>query len=83
MHQKAYADVTLVPKMSEQYCLHMVVLAFEQYRKQMTELPSTEKLSRIGIDADYVILAGIRQADCKALLTFDRRLGRERGVSAL
>lgn len=33
--------------------------------------------------ADYVILAGTRRAGCKALLTFDRRLGRERGVSAL
>ena len=33
--------------------------------------------------ADYVILSGIRRAGCKALLTFDRRLGRERGVSAL
>lgn len=33
--------------------------------------------------ADYVIVAGTRRAGCKALLTFDRRLGRERGVSAL
>jgi predicted nucleic-acid-binding protein len=33
--------------------------------------------------ADYVILAGTRRAGCKSLLTFDRRLGRERGVSAL
>jgi predicted nucleic-acid-binding protein len=33
--------------------------------------------------ADYVILAGMRAAGCKALLTFDRRLGRERGVSVL
>jgi predicted nucleic-acid-binding protein len=33
--------------------------------------------------ADYVILAATRRAGCKALLTFDRRLGKERGVSAL
>ena len=33
--------------------------------------------------ADCVILAGTRRAGCKGLLTFDRRLGRERGVSAL
>ena len=33
--------------------------------------------------ADYVILATTRQAGCRALLTFDRRLGRERGVSAV
>ncbi len=33
--------------------------------------------------ADYVILAGTRRAGCKTLLTLDRRLGRERGVSAL
>jgi len=33
--------------------------------------------------ADYVILAGTRRADCKALLTFDRRLGKETGASAL
>jgi predicted nucleic-acid-binding protein len=33
--------------------------------------------------ADYVILASARRAGCRALLTFDRRLGKERGVSAL
>ena len=38
--------------------------------------------------ADYVIVASMRRAGCRALLTFDRRtfdrrLGKERGVSAL
>jgi predicted nucleic-acid-binding protein len=33
--------------------------------------------------ADYVILAITRRAGCRALLTFDRRLGKERGVSAV
>jgi predicted nucleic-acid-binding protein len=33
--------------------------------------------------ADYVILASTRRAGCRALLTFDRRLGKERGVSAV
>jgi predicted nucleic-acid-binding protein len=33
--------------------------------------------------ADYVILAATRRTGCRALLTFDRRLGRERGVSAV
>jgi predicted nucleic-acid-binding protein len=33
--------------------------------------------------ADYVILAATRREGCRALLTFDRRLGKERGVSAL
>jgi predicted nucleic-acid-binding protein len=33
--------------------------------------------------ADYVILAATRRAGCRALLTFDRRLARERSVSAL
>jgi predicted nucleic-acid-binding protein len=33
--------------------------------------------------ADYVILAATRQAGCRTLLTFDRRLGKERGVSAV
>ena len=33
--------------------------------------------------ADYVILATTRRAGCRALLTFDRRLGKERGVSAV
>jgi predicted nucleic-acid-binding protein len=33
--------------------------------------------------ADYVILAATRRAGCRALLSFDRRLGKERGVSAL
>jgi predicted nucleic-acid-binding protein len=33
--------------------------------------------------ADYVILAATRRQGCRALLTFDRRLGKERGVSAL
>lgn len=33
--------------------------------------------------ADYVILAATRRERCRALLTFDRRLGKERGASAL
>lgn len=33
--------------------------------------------------ADYVILATTRRANCRALLTFDRRLGKERGVNAV
>jgi predicted nucleic-acid-binding protein len=33
--------------------------------------------------ADYVILATMRRANCRSLLTFDRRLGRERGVGAV
>ena len=33
--------------------------------------------------ADYVILAATRRADCRTLLTFDRRLGKERGASAI
>jgi predicted nucleic-acid-binding protein len=33
--------------------------------------------------ADYVILATTRRAGCRALLTFDRRLGKEAGVSAV
>lgn len=33
--------------------------------------------------ADYVILAATRRAGCRTLLTFDRRLGKERGVSAV
>jgi predicted nucleic-acid-binding protein len=33
--------------------------------------------------ADYVILATTRRTGCRSLLTFDRRLGREQGVSAL
>lgn len=53
MHQKAYEDVTLVPHMSDQYCLHMVVLAFEQYRKMMTELPPVAGFSLINCDAGY------------------------------
>ena len=35
MHQKAYAEVTYVPPMSDAYCLHLVVVAFEEYRKKM------------------------------------------------
>jgi predicted nucleic-acid-binding protein len=33
--------------------------------------------------ADHVILATTRRAGCRALLTFDRRLGKEAGVSAV
>ncbi|WP_437497528.1 PIN domain-containing protein [Sorangium sp. So ce1099] len=33
--------------------------------------------------ADYVILATTRREGCRALLTFDRRLGKERGANAL
>lgn len=54
MHQKPYADVTLVPRLSDQYCLHMVVLAFEQYRKMMTELPPVAAWSPFRC-ADYML----------------------------
>ena len=33
--------------------------------------------------ADYVILATTRRAGCRTLLTFDRRLAKERGVSGV
>jgi predicted nucleic-acid-binding protein len=33
--------------------------------------------------ADYVILAATRRTGCRTLLTFDRRLGKERGASAV
>ncbi len=39
MHQKAYADATLVPTMADAYCLHLVVVAFEEYRKMMVDAP--------------------------------------------
>lgn len=39
MHQKAYADATLVPTMADAYCLHLVVVAFEEYRKMMEDAP--------------------------------------------
>ena len=39
MHQKAYADITLVPTMSDAYCLHLVVVAFEEYRKMLVDAP--------------------------------------------
>lgn len=39
MHQKAYADATIVPSMSDAYCLHLVVVAFEEYRKMMIDAP--------------------------------------------
>ncbi len=32
---------------------------------------------------DYVILAATRRAGCRTLLTFDRRLAKERGVSGV
>lgn len=52
MHQKPYADVTLVPKMIDQFCLHLVVVAFEQYRALMTELPPVGAFSGITLP-DY------------------------------
>jgi len=39
MHQKAYADVTLVPTMADVYCLHLVVVAFEEYREMLVDAP--------------------------------------------
>jgi predicted nucleic-acid-binding protein len=33
--------------------------------------------------ADYLILSASRTADCRALLTFDRRFAKERGVNLL
>lgn len=54
MHQAPYADVTLIPHMTDRYCLHMVVLAFEQYRKLMTELPPIAAPTNIRI-GDYTL----------------------------
>lgn len=39
MHQKAYKDVTLVPTLADAYCLHLVVVAFEEYRKMLVDAP--------------------------------------------
>ncbi len=40
--------------------------------------------SKGGADfGDYVILAATRRAGCRTLLTFDRRLAKERGVSGV
>lgn len=44
MHQKAYADITLVPTMSDAYCLHLVVVAFEEYRKMLVDAPPTPSI---------------------------------------
>ena len=39
MHQRAYKDITLVPTMADAYCLHLVVVAFEEYRKMLIDTP--------------------------------------------
>lgn len=39
MHQKAYSDATLVPTVADAYCLNLVVVAFEEYRKRMIDTP--------------------------------------------
>jgi hypothetical protein len=44
MHQKAYADATLVPTMADAYCLNLVVVAFEEYRKLLINAPPILKL---------------------------------------
>lgn len=39
MHQKAYADTTLVPTFADAYCINLCVVAFEAYRKMLLEAP--------------------------------------------
>ena len=39
IHQKAYADATLVPTIADAYCLNLVVIAFEEYRKKLIFAP--------------------------------------------
>ena len=39
MHQKAYADITLVPKMSDHYCINLVNLASTSQRKKLLDVP--------------------------------------------
>lgn len=39
MHQKAYADATIVPAFSDFYCINLCVVAFEAYRKMLLDSP--------------------------------------------
>jgi hypothetical protein len=39
MHQRPYADVTLVPKLSDHYCINLHNLSLTSHRPRMTERP--------------------------------------------
>jgi len=39
MHQKPYADITLVPTIDQGYCFNLCVVAFEEYRQSLLESP--------------------------------------------
>lgn len=57
IHQKAYRDITLVPTMADAYCLHLVVVAFEEYRKMMTDPPPPNQFgtdTNDGINPDHM-----------------------------
>jgi hypothetical protein len=72
MHQAAYEDITYVPKMSDLWCLNMCVLAFERYRKFMTDLPPVRAFSGIKIqeDGDEYLLPDL--SDFTILHQYDR-----------
>ncbi len=57
MHQKAYADATYVPTMSDAYCINLVVVAFEEYRKKLIDAPPPLQLgtdTNDGINPDHM-----------------------------
>lgn len=72
MHQKAYADITKVPKMRDLYCLNMVVLAFEKYRRMMTDLPPVTAFTDIKIQDEDVIYTLPDLRDFSILHQYDR-----------
>ncbi len=95
MHQKAYADATLVPTMSAGYCLNLVVVAFEAYRQQLLDAPpSLTRGSSLGPDDTRVTVSGDTAAgmwdydlsdvrDFVILHQYDRMPGLEKQIRAL
>lgn len=48
MHQKAYADVTLVPAMRDHYCINLVNMALTEERSRMTDRPDITPFQTYG-----------------------------------
>lgn len=48
MHQRAYADITLVPRMADHYCLNLVNLAMTNERQKLLDTPDITPFQTYG-----------------------------------
>jgi len=77
VHQKPYADVTLVPTLSDHYCINLHNMANTSCRRRMTEIPDIAPFDNYGepmmLNRSLMWNYGIPNLDCFAVLhQYDR-----------